>query len=408
MAIHSQTLLGNLIIRIQRVFQREFSVGDRPDTYIMWTSYSKALKDVSVIVPQAVVVGDSVSLHCRFNLEGEPLYTVKWYKGQSEFYRYLPKELPNTQVFPLSGIAVDLSNSSPNKVVLQDVQTTTTGRYRCEVSTDAPNFYTNIETGYIECSKKRKRTKNTSNEQMELYLQAMENDYVLRSNTINPTFPPNYIQEKWEELTLQLNGIGGDGPVLTSEEWKKRFVDWKYATKAKYRKINTHRTGTGGGPRITISLTQFEERGLDVWGRVTVQGMTTVTQYEGIPTTADQQENLYVQANPASSTYEVEPADVDNLVTFVQCGQVSDNNEENPPRPSHSNTETYSRPSRVRPKPLSILAESLLQNTDTNVTQQTEFLQIFKKFTEGYISIEEETLEFEIKKFKFLNPNFKE
>ncbi|KAF5282362.1 hypothetical protein FQA39_LY17606 [Lamprigera yunnana] len=259
-----------------------------------------------------------------------------------------------------------------------------------------------------ECSKKRKRTKNTSNEQMELYLQAMENDYVLRSNTINPTLPPNYIQEKWDELTLQLNGIGGDGPVLTSEEWKKRFVDWKYATKAKYRKINTHRTGTGGGPSITISLTPFEERGLDVWGRVTVQGMTTVTQYEGIPTTADQQENLYVQANPASSTYEVEPADVDNLVTFVQCGQVSDNNEENPPRPSHSNTETCSRPSRVRPKPLSILAESLLQNTDTNVTQQTEFLQIFKKFTEGYISIEEKTLEFEIKKFKFLNPNFKE
>ncbi|KAF5279734.1 hypothetical protein FQA39_LY05424 [Lamprigera yunnana] len=234
---------------------------------------------------------------------------------------------------------------------------------------------------------------------MELYLQAMENDYVLRSNTINPTLPPNYIQEKWDELTLQLNGIGGDGPVLTSEEWKKRFVDWKYATKAKYRKINTHRTGTGGSPSITISLTPFEERGLDVWGRVTVQGMTTVTQYEGIPTTADQQENLYVQANPASSTYEVEPADVDNLVTFVQCGQVSDNNEENPPRPSHSNTETCSRPSRVRPKPLSILAESLLQNTDTNVTQQTEFLHIFKKFTEGYISIEEKTLEFEIKKF---------
>ncbi|KAF5285067.1 hypothetical protein FQA39_LY16756 [Lamprigera yunnana] len=95
---------------------------------------------------------------------------------------------------------------------------------------------------------------------MELYLQALENDYVLRSNTINPTLPPNYIQEKWDELTLQLNGIGGDGPVLTSEEWKKRFVDWKYATKAKYRKINTHRTGTGGSPSITIPLTPFEER----------------------------------------------------------------------------------------------------------------------------------------------------
>lgn len=63
---------------------------------------------MSVTVPQAATVGDTVTLQCRYNLEGEPLYTVKWYKGQSEFYRYLPKELPNTQVFPLPGINVDV------------------------------------------------------------------------------------------------------------------------------------------------------------------------------------------------------------------------------------------------------------------------------------------------------------
>ncbi|KAF2902621.1 hypothetical protein ILUMI_03568 [Ignelater luminosus] len=68
---------------------------------------TSGLKDVSVTVPQAATVGDTVTLQCRYNLEGEPLYTVKWYKGQSEFYRYLPKELPNTQVFPLPGIDVD-------------------------------------------------------------------------------------------------------------------------------------------------------------------------------------------------------------------------------------------------------------------------------------------------------------
>ncbi|KAF5289855.1 hypothetical protein FQA39_LY14968 [Lamprigera yunnana] len=66
------------------------------------------LKDVAVTVPQAATVGDTVTLQCRYNLEGEPLYTVKWYKGQSEFYRFLPKELPNTQVFPLPGIDVDV------------------------------------------------------------------------------------------------------------------------------------------------------------------------------------------------------------------------------------------------------------------------------------------------------------
>jgi hypothetical protein len=46
---------------------------------------------------------------CSYDLEGDPLYTVKWYKGRSEFFRYVPKELPHTRVFPYPGINVDVS-----------------------------------------------------------------------------------------------------------------------------------------------------------------------------------------------------------------------------------------------------------------------------------------------------------
>lgn len=67
---------------------------------------------------------------------------------------------------------------------------------------------------------KRKRSKNTTAQQFELYLEAMEGDYVFRSNTINPSLPPNYLNHKWEELTAKLNGVG-DGPALTVDEWKK-------------------------------------------------------------------------------------------------------------------------------------------------------------------------------------------
>ncbi|XP_031328692.1 uncharacterized protein LOC116159757 isoform X2 [Photinus pyralis] len=162
-------------------------ISDAHVTHLRPFTDSKALKDVSVIVPQAVVVGDSVSLHCRFNLEGEPLYTVKWYKGQSEFYRYLPKELPNTQVFPLSGIAVDLSNSSPNQVVLRDVQTISTGRYRCEVSTDAPNFFTNIETGYMYVIKMPSGTP-----QIKIEKDSYEVGYTLSGNCSSPPAYPHF------------------------------------------------------------------------------------------------------------------------------------------------------------------------------------------------------------------------
>lgn len=71
-----------------------------------------------------------------------------------------------------------------------------------------------------EGNKKRKRLKNTTSEQYEMYLEAIENDYAFRSNTINPTMDQNYIHKKWEELVYKLNAVG-QGPALSIEEWKK-------------------------------------------------------------------------------------------------------------------------------------------------------------------------------------------
>lgn len=69
------------------------------------------LRDVEVTVPVAVTPGDTVTLQCSYDLEGDPLYTVKWYKGRQEFFRYVPKELPHTRVFPLPGVNVDVSTN---------------------------------------------------------------------------------------------------------------------------------------------------------------------------------------------------------------------------------------------------------------------------------------------------------
>ncbi|KAL6958445.1 hypothetical protein U1Q18_052313, partial [Sarracenia purpurea var. burkii] len=67
----------------------------------------ECLKDVTIDIPVAVTPGDTVKMRCLYNLENESLYTVKWYKGRQEFYRYVPKELPHTRVFPLPGVNVD-------------------------------------------------------------------------------------------------------------------------------------------------------------------------------------------------------------------------------------------------------------------------------------------------------------
>ncbi|KAH1026418.1 hypothetical protein HUJ05_000090, partial [Dendroctonus ponderosae] len=109
----------------------------------------ESLKDVRVTVPEAVRMRETITLQCAFDLEGEPLYTVKWYKGSKELFRFIPKELPNSKVFAMPGIEVDLSKSTRNELVLRNVQPEVTGRYKCEVSSDAPNFYTKMDSGYM-------------------------------------------------------------------------------------------------------------------------------------------------------------------------------------------------------------------------------------------------------------------
>uniref|UniRef100_A0AAR5NZ10 Ig-like domain-containing protein n=1 Tax=Dendroctonus ponderosae TaxID=77166 RepID=A0AAR5NZ10_DENPD len=81
-------------------------------------------------------------MQCHYKLGDETLYSVKWYKDGNEFYRYVPRNSPATQVFPLVGVTVDLHNSTEFSVVLSSVQLSTSGIYRCEVSGEAPYFET--------------------------------------------------------------------------------------------------------------------------------------------------------------------------------------------------------------------------------------------------------------------------
>ena len=69
----------------------------------------ESLRDVVVDIPAAVTPGDTVVMTCTYDLEGDDLYSVKWYKGRQEFYRYVPKELPHIKVFPMLGTNVDVS-----------------------------------------------------------------------------------------------------------------------------------------------------------------------------------------------------------------------------------------------------------------------------------------------------------
>lgn len=72
---------------------------------------SSSLKILMLDVPSPAIVGESVELTCSYDLEGDKLYSVKWYKNDAEFYRYVPKDWPPGQFLPMNGIRVDVRRS---------------------------------------------------------------------------------------------------------------------------------------------------------------------------------------------------------------------------------------------------------------------------------------------------------
>lgn len=109
-------------------------------------------------------------------MEGDSLYSVKWYKGRREFYRYSPKENPAMKTFPIAGVHVVVSShealseywsnqvetlfcistsfqqtsSNESQLVLSNVLPVTSGKFSCEVSADFPSFHTMIVSGDME------------------------------------------------------------------------------------------------------------------------------------------------------------------------------------------------------------------------------------------------------------------
>jgi len=60
-------------------------------------------------MPIEAEVGSSVDLKCGWKILGvSKLYSVKWYKDDHEFFRYMPDNDPKTQMFPRAGVKVEV------------------------------------------------------------------------------------------------------------------------------------------------------------------------------------------------------------------------------------------------------------------------------------------------------------
>lgn len=79
--------------------------------FIIISEFIWCLRLTEVRIPNHIRMGESARLECHYDLDGESLYSVKWYKDGNEFYRYVPRDMPPAQVFVLPGVSVDVSKS---------------------------------------------------------------------------------------------------------------------------------------------------------------------------------------------------------------------------------------------------------------------------------------------------------
>ncbi|XP_034250740.1 uncharacterized protein LOC117651094 [Thrips palmi] len=148
------------------------------------------------VIPPAVQLGQSVRLACDYDLDGGRLYTIKFYRGRYEFYRYTqtPKGPPSTKVFALPFATVDLSHSNSTQVVLTNVGFPMSGNLTCEVTTENPGM-TMAQAGATMTVVALPRSPPRLWTQYERY---EIGDTLLANCTAPPSTPPS-------QLTFQIN-----------------------------------------------------------------------------------------------------------------------------------------------------------------------------------------------------------
>jgi cell adhesion molecule 2 len=78
----------------------------------------KCVRLLKIIIPAYRFRNENAMLECDFELDkvkndetyaDEDLYSVKWYKDNEEFYRYVPRANPPQNSYKVDGIKVDVS-----------------------------------------------------------------------------------------------------------------------------------------------------------------------------------------------------------------------------------------------------------------------------------------------------------
>uniref|UniRef100_A0A182M5Z1 Ig-like domain-containing protein n=1 Tax=Anopheles culicifacies TaxID=139723 RepID=A0A182M5Z1_9DIPT len=99
-----------------------------------------ALRLTNMNVPEVVDYRDTITLSCSYDLGAHQLNSVKWYKGNKEFYRTITDILEASFETIFHTLQTSRSLCNLALFVILKLQRTSSGEFRCEISGDAPEF----------------------------------------------------------------------------------------------------------------------------------------------------------------------------------------------------------------------------------------------------------------------------
>ncbi|CAG9769224.1 unnamed protein product [Ceutorhynchus assimilis] len=196
-------------------------------------------------------------------------------------------------------------------------------------------------------TEKGKRAGKTTRAQYQIYLDELQTNNFFRESKFDAS-DPDILKRTWEELSVKLNASGG--PIREVAGWKRVFTDWRSQVRGKARKIKCAMVETGNAGDPPKSLTDLEERLLEITGKVVVDGMSGV---------------------PEIGLEVIVPSDEEREVPDEDGKQSVAKDKENIPSCSSQNTQKHEPPTKKRRTLTGTLRDMMSQPLeDKNILKQ--------------------------------------
>lgn len=125
--------------------------------------YTRGVRITNLYVPHSA--SHEAPLDCKYDLEGDQLYDVKWYKDGHHFFRCQPNG--EVQEFSLEGIKIyptKFATIGSCPLVLIGLNFKTGGEYRCEVTAEGPAFKAAAKSSRLKVIQLSRRVQDISTE----------------------------------------------------------------------------------------------------------------------------------------------------------------------------------------------------------------------------------------------------